>query len=133
MVNLNEYRKQVSTIREYAKKNGISEEETSQIFTNCLTILKKSKTSKKTCDIIKTIKLIIFIILSSIISLFCLYNHPSTHSIILRNLQNFIYPGLKVFRELSLPIITKYPALTGKTISLFFFFVKLTLLIVDLI
>ncbi|KAK2582305.1 hypothetical protein KPH14_004644 [Odynerus spinipes] len=41
-----------------------------------------------------------------------LYNHPSSNTIILRNLQSSIYPGLKILRKIAVPIIDKYPALS---------------------
>ena len=38
----------------------------------------------------------------------------NVHNYIERNVQEMIYPGMKLFRKLMLPIVTNFPTLTGK-------------------
>ncbi|KAF7991494.1 hypothetical protein HCN44_008806 [Aphidius gifuensis] len=112
-MKISDYQYQISLIRKYAKEINISEDETTQIFKNCFTkITNEKKPLKKLFIIFKIIK-ICFIIFLSLLSVgIILYNHPTIHNMVLRHLQNFIYPGFKLLRELSVPIIIKYPSLT---------------------
>ena len=115
MANLEIYRKYVTEIQQYAVENGISAAEMNKIFEQCfrkldLKLASKALVIKKPFRIFKYILSTIFgIFVCSIV----LYNHPATHTFILRNMQNFIYPGLKVFRKFAVPIVNLYPSLTG--------------------
>lgn len=42
----------------------------------------------------------------------CIQYRSEASSVILRNVQNLIYPGMKIWRKITLPIITKFPGLT---------------------
>lgn len=110
-MNSIQYKKRIDNIKEYAVKNGVSSAEAEKIFKDCLGTI-KSKTSSKT-NILKLLKYTVGIFLIIILFTFVLYNHPKTHNVLLRNLQSFIYPGLRAFRKLAIPIITLCPSLTG--------------------
>lgn len=58
----------------------------------------------------------ITIIISIFLVCLLLYKHE-TSSFFLRNIQTSIYPGMKLWRKLTLPVISQYPSLTGMDTS----------------
>lgn len=114
-MNTNHYKKEIDNIINYAKKNDISEEQVNKIFNECFHLL-ETKSSSRLKFILRFIKWLTIISFVLVSSGFVLYNHPKTHNILLRNVQNFIYPGLRIFRKFAVPVITVYPFLTGKFI-----------------
>ena len=112
----NEYEKEIDDIKEYAIKNNISEDQVNKIIKDCF-ILLEDKTSRCITFILRILKLSSIVSIMLLISLLILYNHPKTHNILLRNLQNVIYPGLRVFRKAAVPVITLYPSLTGNILE----------------
>uniref|UniRef100_A0A0C9R5D3 ThiI_2 protein n=1 Tax=Fopius arisanus TaxID=64838 RepID=A0A0C9R5D3_9HYME len=105
------YRQYVDDLRIYARENGITEVETERIFEECFKELEMSRVNKFH-GVWKGVRVVIGVVLITIACFLGLYNHPATHSIFLRNMQSFIYPGLTVFRQMAVPIIKRYPALT---------------------
>ncbi|XP_003425658.1 uncharacterized protein LOC100680523 [Nasonia vitripennis] len=110
-MSTNHYKKEIDNIVNYAKKNNISEEQVNKIFNECFYLL-ETKSSSRLQFILKFIKWLTIISFLLITSGFVLYNHPKTHNILLRNVQNLIYPGLRIFRKFAVPVITVYPSLT---------------------
>lgn len=49
----------------------------------------------------------------TIFAMILLTYKTETSNILLRNLQTFIYPGMKIWRKLAIPVITQFPELTG--------------------
>lgn len=118
---LKQYKKDVETIRKSAKNLGLSDSEVNKIFNDCINNINEKKCSKnkaQRCNF--TIKLFL-LFLCFCISIYILLNvHQTTSSIVLRNVQGLIYPGMKMVRYLSVPIIKLFPSLTGlKNIKLF--------------
>ncbi|XP_015595946.1 uncharacterized protein LOC107268077 isoform X1 [Cephus cinctus] len=110
-IDLEEYKRRVVEIKRQAYENDINEIEVEKIFDEVFEML-EARQASKSCNLIMMIKSLIFLVFALILGMISLYNHPSTHNILLRNLQNFIYPGMKVFRKLAVPIISNYPSLT---------------------
>lgn len=121
-MSTNHYKKEIENIVTYAKKNNIPEEQVNKIFNECFYLL-ETKSSSQLKFILKFIKWLIIILFLLVTSGFVLYNHPKTHNILLRNVQNLIYPGLRIFRKFAVPVITVYPSLSGKLITLNFFLI----------
>lgn len=48
-----------------------------------------------------------------LLCLVALHRSPSVHNYVERNVQEMIYPGMKFFRKLILPIVTTFPTLTA--------------------
>lgn len=71
--------------------------------------------------------ILIFTIFLSII----LTYKTETTNILLRNAQTFIYPGMKFWRKLAIPVITQFPELTGE-ICYFFLIDSVMLVIVSI-
>ncbi|XP_043268183.1 uncharacterized protein [Venturia canescens] len=114
MATLDDYRRYVTEINEYAAANGISTAETNEIFEQCFYTLdvkfsKKVSLFRKIFRLCRNLLTVIFILIFCVV---LLYNHQSTHKIVLRNIQNFIYPGLKLLRTIAVPIIKRFPSLT---------------------
>jgi hypothetical protein len=109
------YKKEIQDIKEYAIKNNVSEDQVNKVFKECFYLL-EVKTSTRITIALKLLKYCSIILLIIISSIVILYNHPKTHNILLRNLQNFIYPGLRILRKFAVPVITTYPSLTGDLI-----------------
>lgn len=121
MATLDAYRQYVNEIKEYATHHGISSSETNDIFEQCFRTLDAKYTKKVTlfrrvCRFFRNLFIVAFIFVFCII---LLYNHHSTHKFVLRNIQNFIYPGLKLLRIIAVPIIKQFPSLTGNYSNLF--------------
>ncbi|XP_018335085.1 uncharacterized protein LOC112906734 [Agrilus planipennis] len=113
------YKSNVEEIRKYASNCNISDEEIDGIFQNCLKKICKRPHihQKNSYNCYKCasffIKIIFSIIFLSVIIYITLNVHQATSSIVLRNVQSFIYPGLKLLRFLSVPIISKFPWMTS--------------------
>lgn len=111
---LKNYRQNVIKLKNRAKALNISDKELKKIFEECISILKndnayinnKSKLALigKTLLVVTIIALIFYIVLNV---------HQPTSSIVLRNIQELIYPGLKLLRYFTVPIIRKFPSLTS--------------------
>ncbi|XP_076667193.1 uncharacterized protein LOC143368396 [Andrena cerasifolii] len=108
MVNLEVYKIKLENIRQYARENGISESDIDKTLQKSFQILEsKSKPRGAAC----CVKLTILVLLVMIIC-FASFDRKFLAAIIMRNLQNSIYPGLKLLRKVAVPIIQRYPSLS---------------------
>ncbi|XP_068986724.1 uncharacterized protein LOC117165963 isoform X2 [Bombus vancouverensis nearcticus] len=87
MVDLEVYKKQLKKIRQFARENDITENEINKALQNSFRTLEKKKKKVNFRFFMKSVML-------------------------LRNLQNSIYPGLKLLRKIAVPIIQHYPSLS---------------------
>lgn len=124
-MDFNEYKTKIDNIKNYASDNNIPVEQVEAILEECLCLL-DTKVSSRLIKALRVVKLLGIFLLVIVSSVFILYNHPQTHNVLLRNLQNFIYPGLRVFRKIAVPVISAYPSLTGEYESIFFYFIFLS-------
>lgn len=109
MVNLEVYKAKLEKIRRYARENGISESDIDETLQNSFKILEsKRKPRGAAC----CVKLTIVVLLVMIVC-FASFDRKFLAAIIMRNLQNSIYPGLKLLRKVAVPIIQHYPSLSG--------------------
>ncbi|CAK9814542.1 hypothetical protein ANTQUA_LOCUS8113 [Anthophora quadrimaculata] len=108
MVNLEIYKEKLEKIRQYARESGISEIEVDKSLQNCFHILEKKE---KKCGIFFCVKNVIAIVFI-IVTCFIFFDYKFVTVTLLRNLQNSIYPGLKLVRKIAVPIIQHYPSLS---------------------
>lgn len=112
---LNQYKKDVEDIRKEAEELNLSTSEIDELFEECFKELKikhsKKATFRKTCAFLS--KLFIFILLLIFVAYVLLNVHQPTSSIVLRNVQGLIYPGLKILRFLAVPVLKQFPSLTS--------------------
>ncbi|KAL3290557.1 hypothetical protein HHI36_023948 [Cryptolaemus montrouzieri] len=84
-----------------------------EVETGYTTSLRKDDSRNKYCTFFMRITKIILLVLTLAISIYILLNvHQPTASLVLRNVQGLIYPGLKILRFFSVPVIRKFPSLT---------------------
>ncbi|KAJ3657770.1 hypothetical protein Zmor_009553 [Zophobas morio] len=116
---LQQYKNDVNNLRKCAKELNFSDKEITKIFKQCFNELdhenpKPPRNSGNAQKYATTILKIFFIFTLVSTCIYILLNvHQPTSSLVLRNVQGLIYPGLKILRFLSVPIIRKYPSLTG--------------------
>lgn len=109
MVNLEVYKTKLEEIRQFARENNVSEFEIDKALHNSFCIL---KTRNQKCSVLSCLKIII-LILFMVIVCFVSFNWKFLAIIVMRNLQNSIYPTLKLLRKVAIPIIQHYPSLSG--------------------
>lgn len=128
-----EYQRKLKDLRECAIRNlGLSTEEMEQVFRSCQKIIQiRKRRSRKVESNLKDkiyatakqlIKYSLLLILSTLVIYVILNVHQPTSSIVLRNVQGLIYPGLKVWRFLSVPFVKAFPSLTSKYTHYFLFY-----------
>ncbi|KAF3430049.1 hypothetical protein E2986_08879 [Frieseomelitta varia] len=108
MANLEVYKEQLQKIRQYARENGITENEIDKALQNSFRILEKKEKKVNLCFIVKSMFVILFIIIVCFIS----FDKKFLVVMLMRNLQNSIYPGLKLIRKIAIPVIQHYPSLS---------------------
>lgn len=136
---INKYNKDVGYLRKCAKKLNLSDDEIEQIFASCLKIIKLRKT-RSACSCIQraqrlflgVLKVFIFFVFFILVIYVLLNVHQPTSSIVLRNVQGLIHPGLKVLRFISVPIIKAFPSLTSKYLNVHSIISISVFIIVDL-
>ncbi|XP_076624232.1 uncharacterized protein LOC143343327 isoform X1 [Colletes latitarsis] len=106
MVNLELYKIKLEEIRQYARENDISESEIDATLQSSFRILKKKE--KKCVSCLKIMILISFVTIICFVS----FDSRFLAVMIMRNLQNSIYPSLKLLRKIAMPIIQYYPSLS---------------------
>lgn len=111
-MDFNEYQEEVQNIKDFANENDISEDEVNKIFAQCFQLLEE-KTQTRVTIALKFLKIFGVVLSIGVLCTLVLYNHPKTHNVLLRNVQNFIYPGLKIFRKIAVPVVNVYPLLSG--------------------
>ncbi|XP_022899972.2 uncharacterized protein [Onthophagus taurus] len=111
---LGKYVKEVENIRRKAQELSLNDEEINGLFKECFAQLKSPKKEKsKLKKIVWNFLKVFFLFIIIILILYVIINvHQPTTSIVLRNVQGLIYPGLSLIRFLMVPIIKKYPSLT---------------------
>ncbi|XP_076243078.1 uncharacterized protein LOC143184609 [Calliopsis andreniformis] len=107
-MTLEVYVAELEKIRQFARENGISESDIDKALQNSFQILEKKKKRCCTSFCTKFVLLILFLIIICFVSL----DRRFLTAMIMRNLQNSIYPGLKVLRKVAVPIIQHYPSLS---------------------
>ncbi|KAK9870794.1 hypothetical protein WA026_009754 [Henosepilachna vigintioctopunctata] len=129
-----QYKEDVNNLVESAKEHNLPNQKIEEIFDNCFNTLRgineyEDKVSPKVSEesefqtstkninqlyafSIRIIKIFLLIFTLAIFIYILLNVHQPTASLVLRNVQGLIYPGLKILRFLSVPIIKRYPSLT---------------------
>lgn len=115
MVNLGGYREKLKEIYEYARENDISEDEVDKILQNSFHVLEKRRKKHGLSLCMKSVVITLF----TIIICFMYFDQKFLAVMLLRNLQTSIYPGLKLVRNVAVPIIQHYPSLSGTLFAYF--------------
>lgn len=110
---LHEYSTSIRKLKKQCIDAGMDEQEFKEIYLESLKYVQKTQKPYQSCRISIIRKL--FIIFTSIFLIFLVvFNFKSLYNCLLCNIQDYIYPGLRFIRRLSIPIISLFPSLTGK-------------------
>lgn len=109
------YKNDVENLRKCAKTLNLSDEEIDKLFDECFSKLNKEqlKESSFVSRLLQFFKVLFMFTTVLLLIFILLYHHQPTLSLVLRNVQGFIYPGLKILRLLALPVIKLFPSLSG--------------------
>ncbi|XP_014361866.2 uncharacterized protein LOC106713556 [Papilio machaon] len=104
------YTKSVQGLKKECAEHGINDEEFKKLYLETLESVNKNEIQKTTRSKLyakkRKLLLILVLLLVTVCSFKYIYNN------ILCNLQEFIYPGLRLIRKISIPFISLFPALT---------------------
>lgn len=105
------YSSSIQRLKLQCHNSGLSEEEFKRIYLESLEESGNRYTMfERGRNLILGHKRTILIVIIIII----LYNLRSIYNAIFCNLQEYIYPGLRLFRHISIPFISLFPSLSGK-------------------
>ncbi|KAK3927523.1 Regulatory protein E2 [Frankliniella fusca] len=125
---LSSYKDKLEKVRTFGLESKLSETEISSVMEQCMQSLIVKNCSKpkgkssfaqiyacaiKTILFLKKVLFYVSSILVVILIMYVVLQHKPTQYFIQSKLQDFIYPGMKVLRKISLPIISLFPSLTG--------------------
>lgn len=127
---LTNYRENVNKLRETAKSIQMTDDEINELFEDCLHNLKNygnvNNNPKRNLAsrIIFLFKLTFIFTIIFVLVFILLNHHQPTLSLVLRNVQGFIYPSLKLLRLFAMPIIKVFPTLSGnfKQIIIYYYY-----------
>ncbi|KAK5643455.1 hypothetical protein RI129_007300 [Pyrocoelia pectoralis] len=121
--SLIKYRNDITALITRARELKLSDTETDKVFEECFDELSKKYPINKPEIIIKqrscssffsfAAKVTLFVLFLFLIPYILLNVHQPTSSVVLRNVQGLIYPGLKILRFFAVPIVKSYPSLTN--------------------
>lgn len=122
-VNLQSYYREVSEIRTRGKEWGLSNDEINFAFEESFLYLRDKYPNlylrRRTIGLYYRwmnsyiCKLSLFIIFVALIGIGLNYHKPA-HNFVERNIQEIIYPFMKLYRRFTLPLVRSYPSLSGK-------------------
>lgn len=110
---IQEYANSIKNLRKHCGDAGMSEEEFRKIYFRSLKTLETTGRPEVNTPRRFITKFRILLV-GILIGVYIFYNHKTIYSSIVCNLQEYIYPGLKFLRKISIPLISLFPSLTGK-------------------
>lgn len=110
---LQEYSNSIKNIKKECKDAGMSEEEFKRMYFQSLKTLRSSGDNGASYRRYFITKYIILFV-GIMIGFYVMYNYKTIHSTLMCNIQEYIYPGLKLLRRMSIPFISLFPSLTGE-------------------
>lgn len=117
---LREYKRSIKSIRAFTDSVGLSDNEFDSLFNDCLCSVENDEGNIKTKRNKKNIILwfiwrLIFIVVSLYVVNYLFNGKP--FSFVFCKIQELIYPGLRLLRIISIPVISYFPSLTGKAFN----------------
>ncbi|XP_022187861.1 uncharacterized protein LOC111046589 [Nilaparvata lugens] len=114
---LNSYKKDVDSIKRLGKEWNLNNDEIDQVLFDAFLCLETERLQKK-CSSYSLKSLLswrsILLILAVFTVLSSAYIHKKTlQNVVERNVQEMIYPGMKVFRKMMLPLVRTFPSLSA--------------------
>nr|XP_026491537.1 uncharacterized protein LOC113397424 [Vanessa tameamea] len=106
---LQEYSESIKRLKKESAEIGINDDEFRKMYFDSLNDLDENLQLNRRQFFFKKYK---FLIIFVIIILFGIYNFKSIYSYIICNIQEYIYPGLRLLRKISIPFLSLFPAVT---------------------
>ncbi|XP_075972240.1 uncharacterized protein LOC142974031 [Anticarsia gemmatalis] len=108
---LQEYSDSIKNLKKQCLDAGMSEDEFKRMYFQSLKTLETSghvESNRPRYFIAKCI----YILTGILVGIYIFYNYKIIYSTIMCNVQEYIYPGLKLLRRISIPFISLFPSLT---------------------
>lgn len=118
MVNqeiLEEYSNSVKRLKKQWLEAGMSEEDFKKLYLETLQSAEKPQSTQELRY--SRLKRYALLVLTVILSIVLILNYKTLYSCAACNLQDCIYPGLKLLRKFAIPFISLFPSITGKLFS----------------
>lgn len=106
---LRSYSNSIKTLRLESQRSKISEDEFKNIYLQTFQELRQNTRYQHKHKLIRRTKIILIVI---IVCLIGFYNIKDIYSAFMCNLQEYIYPGLRLLRHFTIPLISLFPSLT---------------------
>lgn len=107
---LQEYTESIRRLKTQCFEAGLSEDEFRKVYFESL----KSLEPRNTSETQSRSRFRVVLVVGVIILLCAAYDSKYLYSTMMCNLQEYIYPGLRLLRRISIPLISLFPSLTGK-------------------
>lgn len=113
---LREYKRSIKNIRAFTDSVGLSDNEFDSLFNDCLSSVENNKRNIKTKNFKNIVLLFIWrlIIIGVLLYVGNYFLNGKPFSFVFCKIQELIYPGLRLLRIISIPVISYFPSLTGK-------------------
>lgn len=113
------YAEESQKLRNIGKNLHLTDTDIDRIIDESFKFLETEYASKQVsqkCSLFRRKNIIIFSAVIGVLAFLCFYTsyqRKSVHAYIVRNFQVLVYPAMKLLRKIMLPVIEKFPALTG--------------------
>lgn len=113
---IREYSNSIKNLKKQCIDAGMTEDEFRRMYLNSLETLDDADRPANVQR--RAVTKYRVLLVGLLITLYIVYDYKSIYSSVVCNLQEYIYPGLKLLRKISIPFISLFPSLTGKCNSL---------------
>lgn len=110
---LQEYSESIRRLKRQCLEAGMSDDEFRKVYFESLKSLEIRDTPEAQSRLRFRAKHQV-LVLGVLVLLFAAYNSKYLYSTMMCTLQEYIYPGLRLLRRISIPLISLFPSLTGK-------------------
>ncbi|CAH0397571.1 unnamed protein product [Chilo suppressalis] len=108
---LKEYSDSIKSLRRECLDGGLEEEAFREFYFESLKSLDSYQQLRNENRPMLTTKLK-YLVIGMLVLGICIYNFTAVYACIVCNLQDYIYPGLRLLRKLSIPFISLFPSLS---------------------
>ena len=126
---LTSYEQEVKKLRRLGKEWRLKETDIDEIIHESFHFLKdhcdkesdkslnRRSRSESLCSLKFTLKLVVLVVLMFLGTCLFISYHKPTYNVVVRNVQELIYPTMKCLRRITLPIVKAFPSITGNTMK----------------
>lgn len=108
---LQEYSNSIKDLKKRSRDAGLSEEEFKKMYFQSLNNLETNR-NVVLSNYHRINRYRVLLMGFVIIGIYTVYNFKTFYSTVMCNIQEYIYPGLKLVRRISIPLISLFPSLT---------------------